>query len=540
VPEHPTPLSLAAPLPSAAPGAEAPPLLDPPDLTGPHAGIGQAVGGGVTWMVIASVLTRILSFVNQIALGYLLVKEDFGIFAIATALSFIIISMRDGGLASFLVQRGPATYASERGPVFWLAALFNAGGAVVLFAMAPFAARAYHEPRLVWMLVVLALTLAVSTPAAILQAALRVRLRFGHIARINTISACIRYVGVIALAAAGMGPLSFVIPALISTLYEITDQYLVTREHPWKDPARRGVWRDMLSHSKWLMLLQLATVCVYFGNYMTTGLVVSKEVVGTFFFAFSIVNTTGYLIAINVEQVLIPSLSRLNDQPARFGDATARFLRAMAILCIPTNLAIGLIYPAAAALVWGEKWTDSVLPVQVLSVGYPILTLHIVPKTALTAAGRFRDAFVLVLVIGLGLMAAGALGGLWRPTPLRISITSCAWMIAASLGLCLFYLPRLGVRPSRTVGAVTPAAIIALAAAAPAFWLDRELARHLVTQGRTAQALALLAARVGMVGGLFTLLTAVLYRLFMPAALREVAAIAPRKLGRPMLRLLRL
>jgi PST family polysaccharide transporter len=507
----------------------------------PAPSLGQAVGGGVTWMVIASVLSRILSFVNQIALGYLLVKEDFGIFAIATALSFIILSLRDGGLASYLVQRGPEAYHAERGPVFWLAALFNAAGALVLLAMAPVAAAVYHEPRLVWMLVVLALTLAVSTPAAILQAALRIQLRFGHIARINTISSCVRYIGVVALAAAGMGPLSFVIPALVSTLYEVVDQYLVTRERPWKDPARRDTWRAMLSQSKWLMLVMLATVCVYFGNYMTTGLVVSKEVVGTFFFAFSIVNTTGYLIAINVEQVLVPSLSRLKDQPERFADATARFLRAMTILCVPTNLGIGLVYPAAAALVWGDKWTDSVLPVQILSLAYPVLTLHIVPKTALTAAGRFRDAFVLVLVIGLGLMTSGAVGGLWNPTPVGISLASAGWMIAASLALCAFYLPRLGVPARQTVVAVLPASAIALLAAAAAYGLDRQLALHLhPIDGDRVRSAVLLAARIALVGGVFTLLGAAMYRLLMPAALREVAAIAPRKLGAPMLRLLRL
>ena len=60
---------------------------------------------GVLWSGVQTVLGRIVTFGGQLLLAYLLAPADFGLFAMATAVSAIILQFQDIGLGQVLLQR---------------------------------------------------------------------------------------------------------------------------------------------------------------------------------------------------------------------------------------------------------------------------------------------------------------------------------------------------------------------------------------------------------------------------------------------------
>src|SRR5262249_40920035 len=115
--------------------------------------MGRAVGSGMVWTVILTVVSRAASFGAQWVLGLVLLDSDVGIFAIATAVAMVAQTLRDGGARFLLVQR-PKEYDRLVGPVFWLALTLNTLCGVLILGAAPLAAAAYHQPRVAWLLVV--------------------------------------------------------------------------------------------------------------------------------------------------------------------------------------------------------------------------------------------------------------------------------------------------------------------------------------------------------------------------------------------------
>ena len=113
--------------------------------------------------------------------------------------------LKDGGVRQLLIQRGQSEFESLVGPVFWMAMAFNVGTGALLAAAAPLAAGLYGHAVIAPMLLVVAASISLSTPSAILQAKMTIDLRFGALARIAVGSAIVRYAGSVVLAWAGLG-----------------------------------------------------------------------------------------------------------------------------------------------------------------------------------------------------------------------------------------------------------------------------------------------------------------------------------------------
>ena len=76
---------------------------------------------GISWMILNTITGRVIVFAVQVALGWLLSARDFGLYALALSVSNALGSMRNGGTAELLRQRG-ARYGEE-----WMTVAQRAG-----------------------------------------------------------------------------------------------------------------------------------------------------------------------------------------------------------------------------------------------------------------------------------------------------------------------------------------------------------------------------------------------------------------------------
>jgi len=519
--------------------------------------LGRTVKRGMTWSIGNTAISKILSLLAFSILGILLDKDDYGLYAISFSIAAFVQVFRDGGVVQLLIQRGEVEYTALRGPVFWMALAFNSATACVLIAAAPIAAYFYGQPRLIPLLLIIAISTPLATPGVVLQARLSMQLRFGVLTRVQMVSAFIRYGGTVGLAWAGMGPLSFVVPLPIIAAFESIAAYLLTKDAPWRSPIGRKQWPILFRQSRWLVFVALANAVMNQGGYLVLGAIVDISVVGSFFFAYQLISQVDAVLSGTAGAVLFPALARLAGEPERFRAATLRSARTLMLFAAPATAALVAGIAPLEDIVWHGKWDSAVWPTQALSLFFAARVLFMVPSIGYLARGYFRDNAILVISCGIGLMLASAIGALLSPTSESISVWMGGYLGIGCLSASLIGMSRLGISPGRVFKAIMPAwgaAWIACAAAIAADlavgpWLvdpATDVCRWAVSLGfsladrewapsAAAGILRLVIAAVVM-GGMFI----VILRVFFRERLCEGIHLLPARFHRVIFRSLRL
>lgn len=374
----------------------------PPPLT-------RIAAGGMVWMVANAVASRGASFAAQVVLGWVLSDDDFGLFAIAISFAGIVQVFRDGGLRQVLVHRG-TEYPTLRGAFFWMTLALHVLAALVLLALIPAATRLYGAPELMPLLVVLALATPIGAPAAVLLTKLSIDLRFQDVARITGISALLRQGSTVLLALSGFGAMSFVLPLVLTGIYESVAACWATRDAPWRVPAALHLWSGLLRSSKWALLATAAIVLMTSGDYLVLGGMEPKDVVGVYFFAFQLSVQVHTLLLSNLQVVLLPVLAKLRDHPARQVAAFLQAQESTAMLLYPATYGLAVVAEPLERLVWHGQWASAVPVIQILCITLPLRSVAAAGKSAFEANGAFGRFTAVGIADGVANMVAAALG----------------------------------------------------------------------------------------------------------------------------------
>ncbi len=511
-------------------GPQAPAAVGGRDIRADDAAppLGRAIGRGMTWGFGYRVTTNLMNIAAFAALGLLLAPEDFGLYMLALSIAAFVQVFREGGVVQLLIQRGEREYRDLAGPVFWMALAFNLGTGVVMACAGSIAAAAYGQSKLASLLYVMAASLPLATPGVALAARLRMQLRFGALARIQLFSAAIRYGGTVALAAGGMGPMSFVLPLPLMALYDWAAGWATTRERPWRGPPGLARWGALFSESKAIILGALAWAALNQGGYLVLGMLVPVAVVGTFGFAYQIITQVDALLSATALAVLFPALAQLNSDRPRQAAATVRAVRMIMLLAAPATIGLAAVADPLLRLVWLNKWTGAVVALQALGAFFAIRVAYAVPWAALQARGRFGLNALLLLLCGAGSMAAGALGAVAGGTAEAIGAAVGSYLGAGCLFFIMISMRLLGVQGGRTLGAVLPAWAIAAVAGALTLGADAVLSPHMRPVFLGTRGAELL--RLIVLGSVFFAAYAAGTRLVLRAQLLEELGLLPGRL----------
>jgi O-antigen/teichoic acid export membrane protein len=519
----------------------------------PAPAMGRSVGGGMTWMVVTTALTRVLTFAAQIVLGWKLSEGDFGLFAYATGIAGVLMVCRDAAMRELLVQRGPGGYRRLSGSAFWLAFAYNLAVFLIIAAIAaPVSYGMFGDRSLADILWLIALSLPIGTPVGILQAKMRLEMRFAAFsAQIATMSV-IRQGVTILLALWGFGSMALAIPVVVAAVFDVITTYSVCRDEPWKRPARRKVWPAMLKNSRWLMLGNLAYVFMDFGPYLLMSQVmrgasleadIIKAIIGLYFFAYQITAQIGILLASNVQMVLMPALTLLKDDAVRQRAAALRALHALMLLASLASLGLAAVITPLEHLIWRGKWSDAVPAIIVLGVFFPWRVTFGLSSAMLMAQGRSREYAISALIEGAGLALAAGAGAIFisgdNPGQAATIVAWCTgiWLLLARLISTAWAFRGCGVPLRSVAGALFPSWLIAIVSGAAGYFADRFTnIAPIVEQALGGQhpgwwAVSAAAAAEAAIAGLTCVVVfVVLSRLLIADHVRDAVSTAPGRL----------
>lgn len=529
--------------------------------------LGQAVGGGMSWMVAATVGTRVVSFLAQIMLGWWLLPKDFALYATATSVAGFIMVCRDMATGHLLVQRGREAYHTCDGAAFWIAFTYNVSVAIVgTLAAFPLATHVYHNEELAWMLIVMVWALPISAVGNNLIARLRLDLRFRTFSGILAVSGMFRQLCMIVLAYLGFGAMSFAIPVLLNALFDAAALWYVTRQSPWKRPFQFDQWRGLIRQAVWLMVNSLANFAMDFGPYLLLIPILfvtlnsesqATDITGFYFFAYQITAQIGVVLAYNATLVLMPALQRMKDDPQRQRDAAMRALRTLMLAASFCSLGLASIMRPLEHLLWRGKFEPSVAAILIFGAFYPWRVTFGLCTSILMAQGAFRRLAVLSAFECVGLMAATTAAGIWAPTVTGVAWYTGIWVCFSRLVSTWYVFHKMGGRWTQTMGAMIPAWLVALAAFGTAMWIDGRLQINgLISSSPAVSRLVAKAAgeahsaiwierladaaQVLVTGGMCAAVFALLASLLLADDLRDILRVAPARIRGPLSKLLRL
>ena len=356
----------------------------------------------------AAIVGKVIAFLAHVALGWLLFADDFRVYALVLSLTVIVSALRDGGTGRVLLQQG-SQFADIASPVFRIALGFNVAAALILGAIAPAAASFYGEPKLTALILIVAVSIPLGTPASIFRCGLAVNTRFKELAGIDAKSGLLRSGSMVLFAYIGFGVWSFVLPSILVPIYEWWAMRRANGPIPRGQLLTRELCRKLLKASRWVMLATPAISLIMRGDYLVVGKQ-SIELLGSYFFGFQLIGSLSAPVSAAIMLVVMPMLAKVKDDPVRMGASFVRASRYLALAIAPVSFGSALVAAPLTDMLWQGKWNQAVPVVQVMAIALIPMMLGNLSLSVLESVARWRLRTNLLWIHAISVLLAAFYG----------------------------------------------------------------------------------------------------------------------------------
>ena len=351
---------------------------------------------GFVWLFSQTMAARLIAFGSQIVLAWLLLPSDFGLIAVAYSIQAFATIVQKNGVEKILVARQDQFHKLVN-PAFWYSLSAGVIAAAIMGISAPFAAAMLNKADLTGLIFVMALAAPFNALAVVPTAMLSIDLRFGTKALVNTISYACQMLLTVIFAVLDFGAYCFVLPMLIVAPITSLTLHLLTRPPIKLNPEFRQ-WPTLLGLSGLILTSTLLNLSIEQGDYLILGIFYSSEVVGIYFFAYSLSIQTFTLFTNNLVNVLFPTLSRLQNEPIRQRAAFIRVAQLLTLVAIPASLFVAVTADPLVRLLFSDKWLDAIPILQVLAIGLSLRPLGAISSSYLQAQGKFAVLLIVNVI----------------------------------------------------------------------------------------------------------------------------------------------
>ncbi|MEO2047113.1 MAG: lipopolysaccharide biosynthesis protein [Pirellulales bacterium] len=368
-------------------------------------------------MVFARLCDRGLGMVSTVILARLLLPGDFGIVAMAMSVVVLLELWRAFGLDIVLIQH-PAPQRIHYDTAFTINFIFSLGVSVVLTALSVPTANFFSEPKLIPVLLVLAIGPVIDGLRNIGILEFRKNLQFKREFTYLTLARLIRFVPTIFLAFTLRTHWALVIGILIGKCTNVIVSYLM---HSFRPRLSLVAWRELYDFSKWIFVKNIIQLLRLKSADFVIGRVAGLDALGIFNLSGEIANLPSSEIAAPLNSVIFPGYAKhASDQ-----DVLRRGLLEVFAMIVLVVLPLGVGLMATAEYVvlamLGNRWMAAVPVVVVLTIrgitnaigsntGSMFLAMGR-PKTVSMIASLELGVLLPTLLIGVYL--SGPVGAAW-------------------------------------------------------------------------------------------------------------------------------
>jgi PST family polysaccharide transporter len=473
---------------------------------------------GVLWSLLEYGGGEGISFVVFLVLARLLAPESFGVIALAGVFVAFVQVFLIQGFSDAVIQREDLR-RDHIDTAFWT----NQGIAAFFFLATQLAAgpvaAAFRQPLLEDVLRWLALVFVFSALISIHQAVFRRELRFAAFATRALVGISVGGVVGITMALNGYGVWSLVGQQLANGFASLIVLWGTSN---WRPRLRfsAAAFREMAGFAAQVIGSNLVAFLYRKLDVFLIGFFLDARQLGYYYLVQRLLVTTGLVTLSTVQSIVMPVLSRLQNEPDRFRRVFGDTVQAVESLYLPALVGLGAVGSILIPFAFGAQWRPAVPLLEIMCLAGFTQALSFFSGPALWAVGR-PHAHLRLSLVQVVLTAA-----IFVPAAAGFGIDGVAVAYAAVSALVVpFHLVVLrrhaGVDPADLLKRCLPAALCGIA---------------MIVAVETAED-ALLAALppLGAAGALIALGATVYLAaltLAAPAFVRQVLALLLAALGR--------
>jgi PST family polysaccharide transporter len=393
----------------------------------------RAVSSGLI-TVISQGAQLVLNAASIMALARLLDPRDFGLVAMVMTVMGFLQAFRESGLSRATIQREGITHAQVSN-LFWINIAVSGAIGLLLAAVSPLIAWFYREPRLIPLTLVLAATFPLSGLAVQHTALLMRRMRFMALAWVQVTAQAVGVGTGIAMAWWGYGYWALVGMQLATGVVTAVLTYLAV---PWRPqgPLRGNGTRPLITFGSNLAAGSFVFSIARGFDALAIGRFWGSDVLGLYSRGTALLRRPMEQVMGAAETVLVPMLSRVQNEPDRYRATFLQFYEASALVsCLLTGVMLALARPITLTVL-GPNWESAALIFAGFTVSALCAPLTAVSSWLFVSQGRGKGMLLSTwLVSGLFVLSV-AIGLPFGPVGVAFATSAMALLIGVPV---LFY-----------------------------------------------------------------------------------------------------
>ncbi|MGQ0533433.1 MAG: lipopolysaccharide biosynthesis protein [Caulobacteraceae bacterium] len=294
---------------------------------------------------------------SLLLLPRLLQPIDYGIYAMVDPLVTVMALILNFGISQALIQ-APALQRAQVSGVFWVMVISGVVAALLLFVGSPLVASFYNDPRAGYVAAASSLFLILAGLTNVHEGLLNRQMRFGWIAIISAVGMAAGFVVSLIAALLGAGYWSLTLGYGATTLIALAGVWLGVGWMPREKPEFRSVPR-FYKFGGALMVGEGATVIAREADSVLIGRYAGAAQLGYYDRGNKLAITPIERINTLLKSLLLPILSRLNDEGERYRYAYLRIIRQLMLFTSPGIVALGVTAPVLVPFLIGEQWAPA-------------------------------------------------------------------------------------------------------------------------------------------------------------------------------------
>jgi len=375
------------------------------------------------WLLTFRLGSQLLSWVVTIFVARFLTPADYGLFAMALTVVGSVELLRELGLGTAIIQRQDLT-AGHLNTIFWIVALVSTALVSVLWIGAGAVATFYAEPRLVWVLRILGVTVLLNfigfVPYSLLTKDIDFRRR-SIAAMVGVISASIV---TLSLAYLGYGVWALIFGQLTNAATFNVGLVLAAR---WV-PGLRLSFRDIAGILKFgLRLSAVSAIGLVspIANRALVGRFLGAPALGLFTMAETLAEAPHKISSGAIHQLSLPIFAKLQREEVELRRYFLKITKYLALATFPAQVGMALVAQDLIVVLLTSRWTPMILLFQLFCVGNLFHILTLPPYPLLVARGRAGTLLKFNGAAAIATAAAILLG-----TQISLVAVGAAWLVA--------------------------------------------------------------------------------------------------------------
>lgn len=328
--------------------------------------LGHKTGKAGLYLLLRKVWAGVLNIIIIAYLARILNKSDFGLMAISGALISFVEVLGSSSIIEYLIYRSDSD-DDIFNSAFWLNFFIVIIIMTTIFLIAPIWAAYYTNEKITNITYILGISFVGYILSTIPMAILRKSLNFKHIIIIQLVTGTASQIMQLILVIYGFGVYSLAIPSAIFPF--ITGVYLFVIVKP-KIKFDLGVryWKEMLFYLRYIIGSKILTQIENFGDNVIIGKTLGLTTLGVYDISYKLSNILNEHFVSILTDVTMPVFAIANNDLQKIRSQYVYMMRLIALVFVPLFVLVLIFSRTIIVVLYGLKWVDAILPLQILTV----------------------------------------------------------------------------------------------------------------------------------------------------------------------------